>query len=146
MELVELTSQQVEELDDKLNAYDEAHMPKRMEGSVCIGLVEDGKLQAGLAGCITSYRTLYISTVFVDEAHRGKGLGRQLMTEMERRAIAMGVTLIRLDTFDWQGAAFYQALGYEVAGHYDAPENGFSEYFFVKHIGQANRRTTDENA
>lgn len=146
MELIELTKRQAEELDNALSAYDDAHMPHPMEGSVRIGLEKGGRVVAGLDGCVTSFRTLYVSTVFVAEAWRRRGLGRRLMAEMERRAEAMGVTIIRLDTFDWQGVAFYRALGYEEAGHYDAPEDGFSEHFFVKRLKRAgNRRTEDGN-
>lgn len=143
MELIELTRQQIEALEDALDAYDDAHMPSRMEGNVRIGLMADGRLAAGLVGCVTSFRTLYVSTVFVTEEYRGQGLGRRLVAEMERRASMMGVTLIRLDTFDWQGAGFYRALGYEEAGHYDAPEDGFSEYFFVKRLKGLEKQEDD---
>lgn len=146
MELIELTDQQAEALDDALSAYDDAHMPRPMAGSVRIGLAENGRVVAGLDGCVTSFRTLYVSTVFVAEEWRRRGLGRRLMAEMERRAEAMGVTVIRLDTFDWQGVAFYRALGYEEAGHYDAPEDGFSEHFFVKRLKRPeNGRVADGN-
>ena len=40
--------------------------------------------------------------------------------------------MIRLDTFDWQGKAFYEALGYEIIGQYENTADGFSEYFFLK--------------
>ena len=53
---------------------------------------------------------------------------------MEKRAAAMGVNIIRLDTFDWQGKEFYKALGYECAGHYENAEDNYAEYFFVKKI------------
>ncbi len=43
--------------------------------------------------------------------------------------------MIRLDTFDWQGKGFYQALGYEIAGSYFNEEDQFGEYFFYKKIG-----------
>ena len=42
--------------------------------------------------------------------------------------------MIRLDTFDWQGKEFYEALGYQQVGHYTNEEDGFSEYFFLKRI------------
>ena len=58
----------------------------------------------------------------------------QLIREMEKRAAAMGVNAIRLDTFDWQGKEFYEALGYTAVGHYDHSEDGYSEFFFLKRI------------
>lgn len=134
--LTELTREQLGQLEKSLSDYDNAHMPGKSEGAVRIGIMEDGRLLAGLDACITSYRTMYVSTVFVAEDCRGKGLGRRLMAEMERRARAMGALLIRLDTFDWQGTAFYRALGYEEVGRYDAPEAGFSESFFLKRLAE----------
>ncbi len=73
--------------------------------------------------------------VFVDEAYRRKGIGARMIREMEKRALAMGVNTVRLDTFNWQGKAFYEVMGYQCAGHYENAEDGYSEYFFVKRIG-----------
>jgi ribosomal protein S18 acetylase RimI-like enzyme len=95
---------------------------------------DNGRLIAGLDACVTAFRILYVSTVFVDEEYRRKGVGEKLIREMEKRAAAMGVNTIRLDTFDWQGKEFYEALGYQSAGHYDNAEDGYSEYFFLKRI------------
>ena len=53
---------------------------------------------------------------------------------MEKRAKELGVNTIRLDTFDWQGYAFYKSLGYEEVGHYYNEEDDYHEYFFVKRI------------
>ena len=57
-----------------------------------------------------------------------------MLREMEKRATAMGVNTIRLDTFNWQGKEFYEALGYTCVGHYDNAEDGYSEYFYLKRI------------
>ena len=92
------------------------------------------KLIAGLDACITTFKILYVSTMFVDPEYRRKGIGTQLIREMEKRAAAMGVNTIRLDTFDWQGKDFYEALGYRCVGSYDNAEDGYSEYFFMKRI------------
>jgi ribosomal protein S18 acetylase RimI-like enzyme len=48
---------------------------------------------------------------------RGRGVGRALMTEAERRAAARRRTLLTLDTAEEDGAAgLYERLGYEFAG------------------------------
>ena len=70
----------------------------------------------------------------MQEEYRRTGLGKQLITELEKRAKKMGVNLIRVDTFDWQGKDFYLAMGYELAGQYTCEEDGYSEYFFIKRI------------
>ena len=134
MSLVDLTEEQAEEIEERLSAFDEKYITYKMDGSIRIGIEEDGKLIAGLDACITAFKILYVSTVFVDEAYRRKGFGAELIREMEKRAAAMGVNTIRLDTFNWQGKDFYEAIGYRAAGHYENAEDGYSEYFFVKRI------------
>ncbi len=135
MTIIELNEEQTEDIEARLGAFDESHISYKMDGCIRLGMVEDGRLIAGLDACMTAFRILYVSTVFVDEEFRGKGIGTRLMREMERRAAAMGADTIRLDTFDWQGKGFYEALGYTAVGHYDHAGDGYSEYFFLKRIG-----------
>lgn len=132
--VVELNGEQVEALEEKLDSYDSAYIGFRREGNVSIGIEEDGRIVAGLDGCMTAFRILYVSTVFVEEAYRRKGYGRRLMEEMERRAKSLGANTIRLDTFSWQGREFYEALGYQAVGHYANAEDGYEEFFFLKRI------------
>ena len=134
MKIITLNEEQVEDVENQLSAFDENHIRYKMEGCIQIGIEEDGKLVAGLDACITAFRILYVSTVFVEEAYRRKGYGRQLIREMEKRAAEMGVTVIRLDTFSWQGKEFYEAMGYEIAGSYENTPEGYAEYFFLKRL------------
>ena len=134
MTIIDLTEEQAEEIETRLEAFDEEYITYKMNGFIRIGMEDNGRLIAGLDACVTAFRILYVSTVFVDEEYRRKGVGEKLIREMEKRAAAMGVNTIRLDTFDWQGKEFYEALGYQSAGHYDNAEDGYSEYFFLKRI------------
>ncbi len=134
MNIIDLNEEQAEDIESRLSAFDESHITYKMNGSIRIGMEENGRLIAGLDACVTAFKILYVSTVFVDEEYRRKGIGAQLIHEMEKRAAAMGVNAIRLDTFDWQGKEFYEALGYTAVGHYDHTEDGYSEYFFLKRI------------
>lgn len=134
MNIIELNEQQVEQIEEKLTAFDDRFIPQKLEGSIQIGIEENGKIVAGLDACITTFKILYVSTMFVEEAYRRRGLGKRLMEEMEKRAMAMGVNTIRLDTFSWQGKEFYEALGYQVAGSYENTLDGYAEYFFVKRL------------
>ncbi len=135
MRIVDLNEKQTEQIEEQLSSFDESYITYKLDGSIQIGIEEDGKIVAGLDACVTAFKILYVSTVFVDEAHRGKGYGRLLMEEMEKRAREMGVNIIRLDTFSWQGKDFYEALGYEVVGSYENAIDGYAEYFFIKRIG-----------
>lgn len=133
-QLIDLNDEQLEDIESRLEEYDRLHMPPALHGYVRVGVTGDGRLIAGADGCMTAHRILYVSTVFVDEEHRGRGVGRMLMSQVEQRAVALGANMIRLDTFDWQGAAFYRTLGYEQVGGYTNEEDGFSEYFFIKRL------------
>ncbi len=134
MRIIDLNDAQVDEVERKLDAFDRGHMGSKLDGSIQIGIVEDGKLVAGLDACMTAFRILYVSTVFVEEAYRRKGYGTRLIREMERRAEELGANIIRLDTFSWQGKDFYEVLGYEVVGSYQVPQDGYGESFFVKKL------------
>ena len=79
MKFVQLTEEQVEDIEERLDEFDQRHMPPAIEGAVRLGIEEDGRLVAGLDACITTFRILYVSTVFVEEAYRRKGYGRQCL-------------------------------------------------------------------
>ena len=135
MKIIDLKRKQVEDIESRLEQYDDKYTKQDLEGAIQIGIVdENNNLIGGLDACITTFKILYVSTLFVEKEHRRKGYGRQMIEEMERRAKKMGVNTIRLDTFDWQGKEFYLALGYEIVGHYQNKEDGYSEYFFLKRI------------
>ncbi|MBR0435422.1 MAG: GNAT family N-acetyltransferase [Lachnospiraceae bacterium] len=135
MNIIDLTETQVEDIETRLEEYDENYITYKMDGNIQIGVEDNGKLIAGLDACITAFKILYVSTVFVDENYRRQGVGEMLIREMEKRALTMGVNTIRLDTFNWQGKDFYEALGYTCVGQYENAEDGYSEYFFLKRIG-----------
>ena len=132
--IISLNGDQSEFIRGCLDEYNAAHIRYDLNGSVQIGIEENGAVIAGLLAYITVYKILYVDIVFVDEAFRRKGYGTALIREMERQAKQLGVNTIRLDTFNWQGTAFYKALGYQEVGNYTNDEDGFSESFFVKRI------------
>ena len=134
MKIIDLNEAQMEGVENKLSAFDENYITYKMNGSIQIGIEEDGRIVAGLDACITAFKILYVSTVFVDEDYRRNGYGKLLIKEMEKRAKEMGVNTIRLDTFSWQGKEFYEALDYEIVGSYENKDDSYAEYFFLKRI------------
>ncbi|SCZ08552.1 GNAT family N-acetyltransferase [Alkaliphilus peptidifermentans] len=131
-EIKNLTKTQVSDIENKLEEYDNKFLPKPLDGFVQIGAFDNGKLIGGVDACMTSFRILYVSTVFVDEEYRRKGVGKLLMEQLEQRAKELGADMIRLDTFDWQGREFYKSIGFKEVGRYDTEE--FSEHFYLKII------------
>jgi len=121
-------------VEERLAAFDAAHFPMPTAGEVSLGAYVDGVLVGGANGEMSSYRIFYVSTLVVDEQHRGQGIGRTLMAALEEKARALGANLIRLDTFDFQAPEFYKRLGYTEVGSYQHPSDGFGEHFFVKYL------------
>ena len=134
MQIIELSPQQVDYIETQLEAYDNSHIPFKQEGSIRLGILENGELIAGVDACMTAYHILYVSTAFVADGYRRQGYGKTLILELEKRAKLLGADTIRLDTFDWQGKQFYEALGYQIVGSYENKEDGYCEYFFLKRI------------
>lgn len=133
-EIINLSESQVEELENALDAYDKNYITYKINGSISIGISQAGTVVAGLDACMTAFKILYVSTVYVDEKYRRKGYGKALIEEMEKRAKALGANTIRLDTFSWQGKEFYQAMNYEQVGYYKNDVDHYEEYFFMKRI------------
>ena len=72
----------------------------------------------------TTTGCLHISTLFVNENHRGKGYGRDLLRKIESEAKSHACHIIHLDTFDFQAKDFYLQEGYEVFGELgNCPKN-----------------------
>ena len=132
--IVELNDLQVEDIENRLDQYDRKHITYEIPGSIKIDVMNGDKLIAGVDACMTKFKILYVSTVFVDENYRNNKIGTMLMKEVEKRAKLLGANMIRLDTFNWQGRDFYRSLGYEEVGFYENKEDSFSEHFFLKRL------------
>ena len=102
VKIQDLNDEQIQEIENNLEEYDLKHISFKMEGNIQIGARIGEKLVVGINGCMTAFRILYVSTLYVEEAYRNQGIGRLLVKEMEKRAQKIGANMIRLDTFDWK--------------------------------------------
>lgn len=135
MEIRQLTIKELKAVEKQLEMYDAQHVKGDLHEIFQLGCVNDnGEVIAGVFATSTAYNIVYISILWVHQDYRRQGVGRLLIETLEQEARAKGARLIRLDTFDWQGKAFYQALGYEEVGSYVSEEFGFSEHFFLKRL------------
>lgn len=73
----------------------------------------DGTLYAGLLADICA-GWLTVHVLWVDPAHRGRGVASALLAEAEQTARQHGAHAALLDTFDWQAEGFYTRHGYDV--------------------------------
>ena len=88
---------------------------KSIHGSMCFGIYQ-GEQQVGFARVITDNATFaYLADVFVDEACRGKGLSKWLMTVIMGHPDLQGLRRFLLATRDAHG--LYAQFGFEPISH-----------------------------
>jgi ribosomal protein S18 acetylase RimI-like enzyme len=94
-----------------------------------------GDLAGGLVGH-TWTTWLHVAYLWVDDRHRGAGLGTRLLAQAERTAVVdRGCTACRLETWDFQAPGFYRKQGYEVVCVIPDYPPGITEYTLVKRLG-----------
>ena len=91
----------------------------------------EGKLCGGLVGMVWA-GWLYVQVLWLDQAARGAGHGRQLMHTAERYAYERGARHAHLSSFTFQAPGFYQKHGYEVFGELSDFPSGQSQVFLRK--------------
>ena len=122
------------ELRERLYEYNAERTGYRDGRSLsCFLRDEDGRLVAGLDG-FTWGGYARIESLWVDEALRGRGLGRRLLAEAEREAVARGCVTVVVDTHEFQATALYPSLGYELVGTtHDTPVD-YRQFLFQKRL------------
>ncbi|GAA5013601.1 N-acetyltransferase [Streptomyces siamensis] len=94
----------------------------------------DGALAGGLVGH-TWTTWLHVTYLWVDDRHRGAGLGSRLLAEAERLAgEERGCRAARLETWDFQAPGFYRRHGYDVVGVIPDYPPGVTEYTLTKQL------------
>ena len=62
---------------------DDSQIKKSVENSMCYGVFDEDKNLIGFARIITDFvTTFYLMDVVIEEFYRGRGIGKQLMTEI----------------------------------------------------------------
>lgn len=79
----------------------------------CFTEDEQGMKTGGLYGEIFGH-WLMVKFLWVDNHQKGKGLGRELLSQAEAFARERGCHSCFLDTFSFQAKPFYEKLGYQV--------------------------------
>jgi ribosomal protein S18 acetylase RimI-like enzyme len=128
-----------DEITGRLVAYNHAHMPVQAEEPHqpqplhIFAYDEQDRLIGGVTGRThTIPFWLEVSSLWVDEASRGQGLGTRLMRQAEREAVVeRGCRYARLATSDYQAPAFYAKIGYMRYGQLaNCPPSETVSYFW----------------
>jgi len=91
----------------------------------------DGALAGGLDG-ILYWEWLFVDNLWVHDALKGQGYGRDLLARAERRALERGCHSAWLDTF--QALGFYEKCGYGVFGTLEDYPRRQTRYFLRKRL------------
>jgi GNAT superfamily N-acetyltransferase len=138
MNLYESTTEDSDYVDDKLVAFNKASVPfQQSEDWISLSHVlknDSGQVIAGVNATLYCWKIMYVDVLYVDDAYRGKGYGKLLIEEAERKAKRLGGYLSHLDTFDWQAKGFYELMGYTVFGTLADCPRGHSRYYMKKQL------------
>lgn len=134
-EIIPASPEEADLVDSKLAEYNNQQVPFTQKPIIILQnyvIKEQGNIIAGIKAEIYGWKILYIAVLYVDERYRGEGLGSALLNKVETEAKAQGVTLIHLDTFDFQGKDFYLKHGYELFGILDDCPKDHKRYYLKK--------------
>jgi len=129
------------ELDDRFEAgFDPSHSISADASELVEprGLLLVARLHGTPVGCgalkFHGPQPAEIKRMWVSVDARGLGLGRRLLTELERHAVDRGVSMVRLETNQTltEAIALYRSAGYhEVDAFNDEP---YAHHWFEKHL------------
>ena len=103
-------------IDAGLDAYNETFAPgENLTPLWIIGRNEAGLVQAGLRG-VSFFDWLFVIWLWVDEPHRRRGVGSELLSQAEEIARKRNCSGVYLDTFSFQAPKFYEKHGYREFG------------------------------
>ena len=124
----------VEVLPNGLEAFNDSRWPGHQPWRPLAVFAREGEsIVAGLAG-ETYSGWLFIRYLWVSEALRRNGIGRDLMNGAEARALERACHSAWVDTFSFQAPGFYPRLVYAVFGELDYPP-GHKRIFLPKRLG-----------
>ena len=92
-----------------------------------------GEIIGGLTGH-TYWGYLDVEFLWVDESHRHRGIGAELVTNAEFEAKSRGCKYAMLDTFEFQALGFYQKIGYELFGKIGGYCDKYERFYLRKAI------------
>lgn len=97
-----------------------------------------GSRIAGCACCTLKGEWVHIEYLWVDQTYRGRGLGRQLMQQVEDEAVKRGCIGLHLTTISFQAPDFYEKCGFEkLAELPDFPQPGYARLYMIKRLPPA---------
>ena len=94
---------------------------------------EAGSIEAGTCG-YTWGGCCYISYLWVSQALRGRGMGSELLSAVERHAREKRCRLVLLSSHSFQAPEFYAQRGYEQVARIADHPLGHANVFYAKRL------------
>jgi GNAT superfamily N-acetyltransferase len=120
----------------ELRAFNRRHAPPPSFLPLTLAARAGVELVGGLVG-ETGWEWLHVDLLWVEERHRGQGIGRRLLQAAEAEAARRGCRHVHLDTFDYQARPFYERQGYVLFGEQDDYPPGHRRFFLRKPLAPA---------
>lgn len=92
-----------------------------------------GKILGAVMGTKT-LNLLFITHIYVEETHRNRGIGSQLLTNLEQKAKESGCNIIRLNTFNNLSHSFYTKNDFSQTVVIPNYMSGFDLVYYDKNI------------
>ena len=129
--IVYSSEEDIEFIHSRLREYNRKYMSDFDDYNFHIE--KDGKIIAGIVAAST-FDTLEVEFLFVDENYRGKNLGTELLKHAENTAKMNGLKSILLNTYSFQAPEFYKKHGYSELLKIDPCFGEFSQSYFTKKL------------
>lgn len=121
-------------IQNGLSQFNVSQRPDASARPVILALVDDqDAVIGGLLGRL-AYGWLRIDTLWVAEAYRRRGFGRELLHTAEQLALEHGCHTVHLDTYSFQAFDFYRHLGYEIFGKLENYPEDDVHYYLKKSL------------
>ncbi len=137
--IVDPAAADLEVLARGIEAYNEAHLGAgavtRDAKFAVFARDGMGQIVGGAYGDLR-WDWLMVKMLWVAEAHRGQGIGSQLLARAEAQARARGVGHSHLETTDFQALGFYRKHGYQVFAQLEGKPAGHTWYYLKKDLAE----------
>lgn len=131
MDILSSTQEQKEHIHRRLQAHNARFMARFADFSYHIE--EKGEIVAGIVAESVG-DTVEVAYLFVEEACRGRGLGKALLERVEAAAREAGMRRVLLNTYSFQAPGFYGRLGYREVLKLEPAFDRFSQSYFLKEL------------
>ncbi|EEF57806.1 GCN5-related N-acetyltransferase [Pedosphaera parvula Ellin514] len=121
------------ELRTRIEAFNERVVGALNTREIVLTVRDDaGNLIAGLTGEMF-WNVLHVDVLWVDENHRDKNHGTELLKHAEHLAADQSCEAVYLSTFGFQAPGFYSKQGYNVIGDLpDVPKHSMRRWFWKR--------------